>query len=440
MPKQLQEIIELSNRARLIPVVADSKKEERATSILLAAFTIVPSFAQAVLSEAGAKVGARSRIECYTEIIFPDDKNGGKLRPDGLIVVHQGKNCWSALVESKIGNSELTVEQVESYLDIAKAHSIDAVITISNQFASDPTHHPLKISKVKTRTVGLFHFSWTSIESKAYLLSQSKAVEDPEQSFILDEIQRYFTHDSSGINAYTKLHGDWKVACETIQNQATLPKTSDVAKNTASSWIQLWRYMSLKLSKDVGAAATVALSRKWKGCYNDYLADLCEMLSTDHVLKSAISVPNCADNIDVLADFQRKTISYSMTLSAPKDKARPPAAINWLTRQLKGKSERDSVIRAYWGRSGVTTAPLSIVLEDPNTLIPEGMKSLPTKLEVVRIIELNAKFKATKALIEDIALELPDYYSDIAQHLTKWVPKPPKISKPDSAEDVDSEE
>ena len=55
MASQIEDIIELSHQARLIPVVADSKKEERATSILLAAFSIVPTFAHDVLTEAGGE-------------------------------------------------------------------------------------------------------------------------------------------------------------------------------------------------------------------------------------------------------------------------------------------------------------------------------------------------------------------------------------------------
>ena len=43
MSNQIEDIIGLSHQARLIPVVSDSKKEERATSILLAAFSIVPT-------------------------------------------------------------------------------------------------------------------------------------------------------------------------------------------------------------------------------------------------------------------------------------------------------------------------------------------------------------------------------------------------------------
>jgi hypothetical protein len=39
-------------RARLIPVVAASRKEERATSVRLTTFMLIPQFADAVLVEA----------------------------------------------------------------------------------------------------------------------------------------------------------------------------------------------------------------------------------------------------------------------------------------------------------------------------------------------------------------------------------------------------
>ena len=56
--------------ARLLPVVADGKKEERATSILLATFMLVPELSRTVLTEAGAPVGKSSRVQCLTEVSF----------------------------------------------------------------------------------------------------------------------------------------------------------------------------------------------------------------------------------------------------------------------------------------------------------------------------------------------------------------------------------
>jgi len=428
MASQLEGIIALSHQARLIPVVADSKKEERATSILLAAFSIVPTFAHEILAETGARIGKRSEIKCFTEVTFPIQGSGCKARPDGLIVIAQGNKTWSALVESKIGSSDLTSEQVETYLDIAKANGIDAVITISNQYASDPQHHPVKVSKVKTRSVGLFHFSWTSILSRAYVISESKAIDDPEQAFIMQEVVRYYSHDSSGVSAFTKLHGDWKSACETIHNQGSLTKTSDIVQNSASSWIQLGKYLSLKLSMLTQSTVNVVLSRRWKNSYADYFSDTCDQLIKTQSLTAQLNIPNTASPISIHADFTRRTITFCMTVKPPQDISRPTAALNWLTRQFKGKDQDNILVRANWGRNVIMTSPLDVCTTCPDMIIPSGAKSLPASLDVAIILELNARFKGTKTLVDEIERHLPDYYEKVGRHLTKWTPKPPKIT------------
>ncbi len=62
----------------------------------------------------------RSRIETYTEIVLKNRPSNLKDRPDGLIVVKTGKREWRALVEAKVGSSELTTEQIEKYRHLAK--------------------------------------------------------------------------------------------------------------------------------------------------------------------------------------------------------------------------------------------------------------------------------------------------------------------------------
>jgi hypothetical protein len=439
MAVQLEDIIERSHPARLIPVVADSKKEERATSILLAAFSIVPIFAHNVLVEAGARIGKRSDIKCFTEVTFPLQDSDSKARPDGLIVITQGKKTWSALVESKIGSSDLTSEQVETYLDIAKVNGIDAVITISNQYASDPQHHPVKVSKVKTRSVGLFHFSWTSILSRAYVISESQAIEDPEQAFIMKEVVRYYSHESSGVSAFTKLHGHWKDVCETIHSQGSLTKTSDIVQNSASSWIQLGKYLSLKLSMLTQSTVSVVLTKRWKNNYADYFSDTCDQLTQAQYLTTQLDIPNTASPISIHADFTRRTITFSMTVKPPQDKLRPTAALNWLTRQFKGKNQENVLIRANWGRGVVMIAPLDVCVTCPDMVIPSGAKTLPASLDVVMILELNARFKATKSLVDEIETNLPDYYDKVGRHLIKWIPKPPKITPMMEESDTDKD-
>ena len=246
--------------ARLIPVVADSKKEERATSVVLAAFTVIPEFARSILESAGAPIGKRSQIQCLTEVVFKD-KSLSKKRPDGLIIVSNGSKVWSALVESKIAGAELDRSQIEDYLAIAKQQGIDAVITISNQFAAVPSHHPVSVTRSKVRTTSLFHFSWLSLIAEALLILDNKTVDDIEQAYILRELVRYLRHDSSGVRSSMKMPTSWRNLADKILQGAHLARSDQDTIDSVASWHQLQRYLSLQLSVSTGSTVTQKLSR-----------------------------------------------------------------------------------------------------------------------------------------------------------------------------------
>jgi hypothetical protein len=122
-----------------------------------------------------------------------------------------------------------------------------------------------------------------------------------------------------------------------------------------------------------------------------------------------------------------------MKLEAPKDKSRATASINWLTRQLKELDSESVAVRAHWpGRIMMTSATLQEALEDPNSLLPPGDRVLPSYLEVARVIDLAARFKGAKTFVEESWSGLESFYRDVGQHLSKWVPKAPKIKAPES--------
>jgi len=102
--------------ARLIPVshVGSSKEAEmRATSALLAVLHIVRPFSKVLLDPYGAPKAASSKVDTYIETSFKTPN--GVARPDGMIIVEQGKkNQWTALVEVKTGEAKLDAEQVNS--------------------------------------------------------------------------------------------------------------------------------------------------------------------------------------------------------------------------------------------------------------------------------------------------------------------------------------
>jgi hypothetical protein len=255
------DLIASGEPSRLIPVVADLSREERAISPVLAAFTVVPSFAHSMLQEVGGPTNQRAKVRAYSQVVFRGASPDRKLRPDGLLEVDSGRRKWRAIVEAKIGGAELVPEQIEAYLDLAREVKVDAVITVSNQFATLPTHHPVTVNRQKLRSVNLYHFSWQAILTKARLISEDKGIEDPEQAFILDELIRYLSHESSGVVAMTRLGKEWKEVCTKIQTGTPMSKSDSDTANVVSQWQQLVRCLALELSTAVGELVQVKLPR-----------------------------------------------------------------------------------------------------------------------------------------------------------------------------------
>ena len=164
----LDDILKNANTARLIPAVADSRKEERLVSILLATLSSVRPFAEQFLERCGERVGKSSVLSSYTEVEFPSPDGSSKDRPDGVLCLTARKARWTAILEAKIENADIDQEQVNRYAELARRYSIDAVITLSNQLVPLPTHVPYSVSTRSNNK--FFHISWVSILTQAKLI------------------------------------------------------------------------------------------------------------------------------------------------------------------------------------------------------------------------------------------------------------------------------
>jgi len=133
--------------ARLIPVA--TKPELRNTSVTSAILMAVEEFAEALLGPLGAPIGKRAKTQVWVEPVFKSANKENKDRPDALVIVDNGRREWRALVEAKAKGADLDASQIERYLDIAKVHGVDAVVTISNQFVATPTQSPCSINRHK---------------------------------------------------------------------------------------------------------------------------------------------------------------------------------------------------------------------------------------------------------------------------------------------------
>lgn len=417
-------------KARLIPVVADTSKENRAASVLLATISCVDDFAKVLLSGIGQRVGTRATIECFTEVVFEKSPDDAKIRPDGLLIVNFGKRSWSALVEAKIGKSHLDSEQIANYCQLAKLNGIDAVITLSNEFSAHPTHHPTKASRRVTRGVALFHWSWMHVLTQATLLLHDDQFNTPEQRYLLAEAVRYFKHDSVGVSTFDRMNPEWKDLVSKVHSGARLHKTAAEVENSVAAWHQEQRDLCLLMSRKLGRNVTLKLPRAHTTDQAGRLKDDCEQLVSAHRLLCIIDVPDAAAPINICADLSRRTISATMRLAAPKDRKTAQSRINWIVRQLAKTDSENVFVNAIWpGRAQDTQASLAELRENPQLLRADNTTLIPQYFDVVMFRDLAGKFAGPRTFIEHLEAIVPNYYEQVGQHLRTWVAPPPKLVK-----------
>ena len=236
-------------RARLFPISGiggADEQERRAASALLAVIQSVREFGRAITLPMGAPAG---RLSTFIEVPFNDGDK--KLRPDGLIQVVFGRRTWTALVEVKTGRHELIASQIESYLDVARKHKFDALLTISNQVVATPGVHPVHLPKAKMLAARLHHLSWSQIRTEALIEQANKSVSDPDQAWILAEFIRYLEHPRSGAIDFDDMGPSW-VHVRDRARTATLHPQDKGAADVADRFGGLISFAAMRLSRELG--------------------------------------------------------------------------------------------------------------------------------------------------------------------------------------------
>lgn len=430
----LDEVLSKASRARLIPNVARSSQEMRLVSILLAVLGSVRPFTAHLLESCGVRVGKTSTVGSFTEVSLPNPDTKQYDRPDGLLILRsRSKVRWSALLEAKVGNSEIDNEQVLRYGKAAQTFGLDAVITLSNQLVPLPTHLPYSVPKALGRKVQFFHISWTSIRTQAMLTLKDSDDLNAEQRYILEEMVRYFEHKDSGVKRFDKMNREWQALVSGIKGGGHFSKSSSEIENTVGSWHQEERDVCLILTRQIGKPVDIRLPRKHRSDTALRFRESCDDLASSYELRSGFDIPNAAGDLEVAVNLQSRTISCSMRLKAPADRKRSKSRINWLLRQLPDTRTSDIFIRAFWsGRNPSTQAALSKVIADSTCLEIDRPNVSLTAFEVVVVTDPGGRFSGRSTFIECLEKAIPGFYDRVGQNLRKWVPAPPPI---DSTED-----
>lgn len=424
----LPDMLKRGERARLFPVLADTSKEGRTLSIFLSCLQNIDELGRALLASIDVRPGARSRIECFTEVGLHKCGAKANLRPDGLIMVTTGAKTWSALVEAKVGNSDLTTEQIDGYVELAKLNGIDAVVTLSNQFAPLPSHHPVQGTSAVRKRIALSHWSWMYVVTEATLLLNNGDVEDKEQRTILHEMNRFLLHQSSGVKDFDQMPSVWPDLVSKIQAGGTVAANSAEAKGAIGAWHQASRHLSYVLSRQLSTDVEVRMSRAHAADPGARQKAALQTLLEEALLETILIVPNAAADIRILADLRKRSVTLSMRLKAPDDVKSTKARLNWLLRQLAKSDAKNLHVRLIWpGKTPTSQHSLDALRTDNSLASANRPDQTVTSFEVLLVKDLGGRFGQRKNFIGDVEAALPDFYEQVTQYLKAWQAKAPKL-------------
>jgi hypothetical protein len=419
-------------QARLIPVSGingPDEQERRGASALLAVMSSVREFGRALTTRFGAPAGA---IEAFIEVPFMlGDRN---VRPDGLIRVRRGSRTWTALIEVKTARVPLAADQVECYLDVARAEGFDAVITISNEIATSPGVHPLSVDKRKLRKVGLHHLSWSEIHTEALIEQVNRLVSDPDQAWILGEFIRYLRYPKSGALDFDDMGPAWVTARDAV---ATGARPNDkVTSEVVARFEQLVNYAGMSLSRQVGVNVRPALTRKELAEPEARLQLQIGRLIGTGRMQGSLLVPDTISPLVIAADLRSGRVECSVSVEAPGN-GRALTRVNWLVRQLHD-APADLQIEAVLARARQNGTRLSLgqVREDPRILVPESALELRA-FNLSQSRPAGKKGGQRRGSFVGSVLDLVDaFYRDVVQHLKPWTPPAPQVKASRPSDDL----
>jgi hypothetical protein len=416
--------------ARLIPFFKPGN-EMALTSIFLSSLKLITEYRKMVFSETGLKNG---KIHIYTEVCFPNTER----RIDGMILVERaGKIIDAAILEMKNKNNEIDSEQIQHYAEIAKEYAVSKIITVSNQFVSNPKQSPVSVRVSKN--IELFHFSWSYLLTLAHILltDNDTNIEDANQVNIMREVVHYFENENSGICGFNEMKKGWKTVVENINNAISLNPNSIEVQETALSWAQEERDMALILSRKLGLLVECGEKRHRDNFDSRISEDITKLLQQKE-LHSVLKVRGTVSEILVTAFFQHRAVEMSVNLNAPQDKS-SKGRIGWLKNQFKYMEKRNP--DAFSKLASELT--IDLLLKGKTQNLRYRLADIDNALELVKDKQIagfnvalrkdfGRNFSSPKKFVETIEEMLVDFYTYTVQYLSNWTMKAPRLERLDN--------
>jgi hypothetical protein len=386
---------------------------------LLAVLYAVPDFGRALLSEVGAPKG---HVKTFTEVQLKDPD--GKLSiPDGEAVVERGKTSWRCLIEVKASGAPLKSEQVNRYLDMARQHNFDAVVTISNQITASPTECPVEVDGRKTRSVALRHLSWWRIVTEAVVEHRHRGIADPDQQWILGELIAYMDHEASGAGGFQDMGEKW-VGVRNAARAGTMRASDPGAREVAERWEQFVEYLCLGLSQDLGREVRVARRRG----ADERIEGVVKRLAETGKLSASMRVPDAIGPITVEADLRTQRMTTSVAVDAPGE-GRPLTRVKWILRQLREAPEDLRIDVSFASARETSSGLLRDAREQPHLLLSAADPKREPRAFVLALTRPmgTKRGKGERSFVRESRQQAVDFDRQLVQELRAWQPSPPKL-------------
>lgn len=388
-----------------------NEQERRAASALLAVIGAVPSFCHELLSGMKAPKGA---VSTYTELRFRDGDKKLQI-PDGAVVVERGKRRWSCLVEIKTGGANLDGEQVSRYLDLAREHGFDGLLTISNEIRTDPRALPYSVDKRKLRGLFVHHLSWWRVLTEAIVQHRFRGVDDPDQAWILGELIRYLDDEKSGASGFEGMGKEWVRVRENARNE-TLRTSDPETAAICGRWEQFAAYLCLHLSQELGVDVKHQRPRG-KDLDERVHADA-EELAKKGTLSCSIRVPDAVGPIGIEANLRTRRVTTTVEIPAPTE-GRPRTRINWMLRQLR-EAPDDLRVEVRFRHVPVTRSELlRDCREEPECLLLEDEPKREPRSFLLALQKPMGKKDGLKegSFVAETRKQATEFYRDLVQGL-----------------------
>ena len=411
-------------QARLFSSLKLSNKEQIATATLLAVFRLVPELLGNLISDTGVRINNRTKFDAFTEVHLSKTKGQKNDRPDGFLYV-KNRNEWTALVEAKVGNSTLSLEQVIRYAEDARANGINAVITISNEFTPRVEQSPLEIPKRLQSRVRIYHLSWRLILSTAILMRNRTDIEDREKLFVIDELIRFLRDDSVGNKSFTMMPTSWNEVCAEASMGARLKLSDERVENVSNALVEEFSEIALNLTDHLGVDCSAKIPTSFMSDRGAWQKSITRSICDQKSASCSFNIPNAADTLDVHIDLAKNSISVGMEIRVPEERSTLSGKINWVIRQLRNLEAPNSFVKVRW-KSRAADEFIEMGKFDANFF--QGRQLNTTILSLTPLMQLHSSrlFGSRKNFITELEALVLNFYDEHAQYLKQWQPSAPK--------------